>query len=227
MAQEFTREQDEWLRKYHSPDKIIRELTEEYNDFWNEHRSVDTMKHHCKRIGLLQERRNFTDEEDEWLIARDGQYSVKEITAMFNETFGTHRSELVIKVHCNRNLRTKFAGNHFHTGDPIGTEVMRGRYVWVKVSNRISQDGELSGWINWRPKAHVMWELYHGSMPPEGYNIIFLDGDRTNFDKNNLYAVNGKVLREMSKKKWWSTNPELTLAAIKWCELFYTIKELE
>ena len=72
-----------------------------------------------------------------------------------------------------------------------------------------------------------MWELYHGGMPPEGYNIIFLDGDRTNFDKNNLYAVNGKVLREMSKKKWWSTNPELTLAAIKWCELFYTIKELE
>lgn len=226
MAQSFTKEQDEWLRKHHSPDKIIRDLTEEYNTFWNENRSVDTMKHHCKRIGLQQERRNFTKAEDEWLIARDGQYSVKELTTMFNETFGTNRSELVIKVHCNRNLRTKFAGNHFQPGDPIGTEVMRGKYVWVKVSNKIPQEGELSGWINWRPKAHVMWELHNGSMPPDGHNIVFLDGDRTNFDKRNLYAVNGKVLREMSKKKWWSSNPELTLAAIKWCELFYTIKEL-
>lgn len=212
------------MRKHHSPDRIVRDLTAEYNAFWGENRSVETMKHHCQRIGLKQERRNFTEEQDKWLKERSGKLSVKDMTALFNQTFGTHRSEMVIKVHCNRSLKVYFLNSHFQTGDPIGTEVIRSGYVWVKVSNKIPKEGERSGDINWRPKSHVVWEKHHGSMPPKGYTIVFLDGNKQNTDIGNLYAVSGKVLREMSKKQWWSSNPEFTLAAIKWCELFYTIK---
>ena len=227
MNKPFTAAQDEWLRKHHSPDRIMRDLTAEYNAFWGENRSVDVMKHHCRRIGLQQERRNFTPEQDAWLTERSGRLSIKDMTAQFNREFGTHRSEPVIKVHCNRELHIRFLNSHFQAGDPIGTEVVRsGGYVWVKVSDRIPQQGEQSGWINWKPKAHVVWEQHYGSMPPKGYTIVFLDRDKQNTDISNLYAVSGKVNREMSKKKWWNTNPELTLAAIKWCELFYTIKEV-
>ena len=225
MGKSFSREQDEWLKKHHSFDKIIRELTGEYNAFFSECRSVDTMKHHCKRLGLCQERRNFTDQENKWLLERNGKFSCRDLTDAFNNTFGTHRSELVIKVHCNRELKMRFLNSHFQTGDPIGTEVIRQGYVWVKVSDKIPKKGEQSGQINWRQKSHIVWEEHHGSLPPNGHTIVFLDKNKQNTDIDNLYAVSGKVLREMSKKQWWNENPDLTHAAIKWCELFYAMKE--
>lgn len=225
-AKPFTAEQDAWLRKHHAPDRIIRDLTVEYNAAFGEKRSVDTMKHHCRRIGLEQERRNFTPEQDTWLREHSGQLSCKDMTSAFNATFGAHRSEGVIKVYCNRKLRIGFLNNHYgRGGEPIGTEVIRQGYVWVKISNKIPKEGERSGQINWKQKAHLVWEQHYGSMPPEGYTIVFLDQNKLNTDISNLYAVSGRVLREMSKKSWWRTDPDFTLTAIKWCELFYAMKD--
>ena len=75
-------------------------------------------------------------------------------------------------------------------------------------------------------KSHVVWEQHYGSAPPEGHTIVFLNRDTKDCSIENLYAVSPRVLREMSKKKWWSTDRELTLTAIKWCELFYAMKDL-
>ena len=226
-AKQFSAEQDEWLRNHHSPDRTIREFTTEYNSFWGESRSNETMKHHCKRIGLQQKCRTFTEEQDKWFAERNGKLSVKEMTMLFNQTFKQNRTEGVIKIHCNRNLKIRFLDSHFQEGDPIGTEVVRCGYVWVKVSNKIPKEGEQSGYLNWRQKSHIVWESHYGCMPPKGYSIVFLDGNKQNTDVNNLYAVSGKVLREMSKKQWWKSDPNLTLAAIKWCELHYVLKGLE
>lgn len=227
MGKAFTEEQDAWLRMNHAPSKIIRQLTEEFNWFWGDSRSVDTMKHHCKRLGLQQERRNFTAEQDAWLRENSRFMDYKETTERFNEMFSTSRTPGTIKVHCNRDLGIGFKNDHLWTGDAIGAEKIRNGYVWVKVSDiPCKHTGKLSADINWRQKSHIVWEQHHGSLPPEGYTIVFLDRNKQNCDIENLYAVSNKVLREMSKKSWWSENPELTLAAIKWCELFYTLKEV-
>ena len=79
----FSKEQDEWLKKHHYPDVAISIFTSEYNNFWNENRSVDTMKHHCAKLGLKQERRTFTQEQDEWLLERNRKYSLKDTTLAF------------------------------------------------------------------------------------------------------------------------------------------------
>ena len=220
----FSKEQDEWLKKHHYPDVTISIFTSDYNHFWNENRSVDTMKHHCAKLGLKQERRTFTQEQDEWLLERNRKYSLKDTTLLFNKTFGTSRSEGVMKVHCNKMLKVFFLNDHNREGLPIGSEKIIGEYVWVKISNE--NHGRGSFYSNWRQKSHIIWEQHHGCMPPNDYTIVFLDGNRKNFDISNLYAVSGRVNREMSKKNWWRTNPELTLAAIKWCELFYVIKDI-
>lgn len=224
-AKPFTAEQDEWLQKKHSPEIVIRVLTAEYNTFWGENRSVDTMKHHCKRLGLQQERGDFTPEQDAWLRKRNRKYSARDMTVLFNQKFGTHRNPNTIKVHCNRDLRVFFLNSHMSTGLPIGSEKIVNGYVWIKVSDQAH--GKNSFYKNWRQKSHVVFEQHYGSMPPEGYTIVFLDGNKQNTSIENLYAVSGKVNREMGKKKWWNTDPDLTLAAIKWCELFYIIKEVK
>lgn len=227
MGNAFTSEQDAWLRTHHNPAKLIRQLTEEYNAFWGESRSADTMKHHCKKIGLHQSYgQPFTAQQDTWLRENSKFMDYKETAERFNEIFSASRSPEVIKNRCNK-LGVGFKNDHLWTSSPIGTEKIRNGYVWVKVSDiPCKNTGKSSGYTNWKMKSHVVWEQHYGSMPPSGYIIVFLDGNKQNCDIENLYAISGKVNREMSKKSWWKSDPEFTLAAIKWCELFYVIKNV-
>lgn len=229
MGKPFTAEQDDWLRRNHSAEKLIRELTAEFNAAFGEDRSADTMKHHCRKLMLQRNNRFFSEEEDRWLSehSRDGNYL--EVAAEFNRVFGQTRTPGVIKVHCNRALHAGFKNQKYSNSFPIGTEVIRCGFVWVKVSNiHCEKSGKLtSSVVNWRQKSHIVWEQHYGSAPPEGYTIVFLNRDTKDCRIENLYAVSPRVMREMSKKKWWSTDRELTLAAIRWCELFYAMKEAE
>ena len=178
---------------------------------------------------LQRNNRFFSEEEDRWLSehSRDGSYL--EVAEEFNRIFGQTRTPRVIKVHCNRALHVGFKNQKYSNSFPIGTEVIRCGFVWVKVSNiHCEKSGKLtSSVVNWRQKSHIVWEQHYGSAPPEGYTIVFLNRDTKDCRIENLYAVSPRVMREMSKKKWWSTDRELTLAAIRWCELFYAMKEAE
>lgn len=229
MGKPFTAEQDDWLRRNHSAEKLIRELTAEFNAAFGEDRSADTMKHHCRKLLLQRNNRFFSEEEDRWLSehSRDGNYL--EVAEEFNRVFGQNRTPGVIRVHCNRALHVGFKNQKYSNSFPIGTETIRSGFVWVKVSNiHCEKSGKLtSSVVNWRQKSHIVWEQHYGSAPPEGYTIVFLNRDTKDCRIENLYAVSPRVMREMSKKKWWSTDGELTLAAIRWCELFYALKEAE
>ena len=229
MGKPFTAEQDDWLRRNHSVKKLIRELTAEFNAAFGEDRSADTMKHHCRKLMLQRNNRFFSEEEDRWLSehSRDGSYL--EVAAEFNRVFGQNRTPGVIRVHCNRALHAGFKNQKYSNSFPIGTEVIRCGFVWVKVSNiHCEKSGKLtSSVVNWRQKSHIVWEQHYGSAPPEGYTIVFLNRDTKDCRIENLYAVSPRVMREMSKKKWWSTDREMTLAAIRWCELFYAMKKAE
>ena len=224
MGNPFTAEQDAWLIKNHNPSVTIPDLCEAYNLYFGESRSKETMRHHCKRLGLRQERRNFTAEQDKWLAENAPFLSVSETADRFNAKFKTSRSPGVLKARCNRTLKVHHLNHKFYTGRPIGSESKHGLYTWIKVSDTCH--GKASFYQNWKPKHRLVWEERNGLLP-DGYTIIFLDGNRDNCSPNNLYAIDGKVLREMSKKKWFSKNRDITLAAIKWCELFYAVKEVQ
>ena len=117
---------------------------------------------------------------------------------------------------------------------PIGTEVKRPNrqnHVYVKVSdNPVPHSGKSTEinnarWANYRRKCEIVWEQHNGTIPPDGM-IVFLDRDIYNFDPKNLYCINKKIHAMMCKNRWYSENPELTLTAIKWCELFIAINDL-
>lgn len=66
----------------------------------------------------------------------------------------------------------------------IGAERMKGGYVYVKVSDELGDYRK-----NWRSKAVVEWEKANGRSLPDGCKVMFVDGDRMNFDPDNLMAV--------------------------------------
>lgn len=122
---------------------------------------------------------------------------------------GKKWDEYMSKEGQERSRRTCFKkGNRSYNAVPVGTEHMRYTskdypgYVYVKVC-----DGK--GNKNWIPKQHVVYQQHYGEIP-ENSKIIFADGDRFNFDINNLILVSNSEELIMNKNKLFSSNREIT-----------------
>jgi len=71
---------------------------------------------------------------------------------------------------------------------PVGTErIVGSSIVHVKISMRRIKGGvhpsRYSG--TWKRKHHLVWEQHYGPIP-KGYKVIFLDGNKFNFEIDNL-----------------------------------------
>lgn len=75
----------------------------------------------------------------------------------------------------------------------------------------------------WLPLQKKIWIDHYGKVP-KGKMVIFLDGDRNNFDIDNLYCIDRKISAVMASNNWYTSSREHTLTAIKWCELYYAMK---
>lgn len=171
--------------------------------------------------------RSFSAEQDEWLLENAPHLSRKETTRRFNELFDDNRTEDVLKVHCNRNLgikRTKATrSNSQHIkGDakPLGAETTHQGYTFVKVVD--SPTGTF--YDKWELKQRVLWKQRHGEIPPK-HMIIFLNRDRTDFSDENLFCVSLAINAIMVRNGWYSTDRNITLTALKYCELHFALKE--
>lgn len=70
----------------------------------------------------------------------------------------------------------------------------------------------------------IRYESIVGEPVPNGHHIVFLDGNKDNWNKSNLYHVSNSTRAKMYDRAWYSTDADLTLAAIKICELEEAIK---
>lgn len=83
-------------------------------------------------------------------------------------------------------MATRFKkGNLPHNAvDPVGAErIDKDGYTWVKIAER-KRDPK-SAHDNWAPKHRLVYEQAHGPIPV-GCMVVFLDGNKTNFDPDNL-----------------------------------------
>lgn len=106
-------------------------------------------------------------------------------------------------------------GKKPHNYKPVGTERVNGEgYVDIKVADP----------NKWRSKHLVVWEKENGPVP-KGYVVIFGDGNRRNFDVNNLILVSRKQLAILNKNKLIQDNAELTRTAIIVADIFSKLSE--
>lgn len=75
-------------------------------------------------------------------------------------------------------------------------------YVEIKVRDRCGNK-------NWELKHRYIYEQYYGKIP-DGYNIIFLDGNKLNLDISNLKAVSKAEDLIMNNNKLFTTDKDLT-----------------
>ena len=80
-------------------------------------------------------------------------------------------------------------------------------------SERVNVDGYIEIKVGdpntWDLKHRVVYREHYGEIP-EGYNVIFLDGNRQNVDINNLGLVSKAENLIMNRNKLYSTDKEIT-----------------
>lgn len=178
-------------------------------------------------------RKNFTELEKQWIRENFSKYcSIAEIQEEFIKHF-PFRSVGSIKCLCGQKLNLHMINTRGRYGErekeqlPIGTERIVQGVVYVKVKNVPKESKGLV--VNgrtppyWLPKHRKVWEDYHGEVP-KGSFVVFLDQNRRNFNIDNLYCIERSIVGIMNKNKWFTSNRENTLAAIKYCELMQLLK---
>ena len=170
----------------------------------------------------------YTLEEDNFLRTHYDDYSWEKLTELLNATFGTSRKFRTVKAHCRTTLKlpNKTKSSQDYATVPsyaIGTEKWESGYLWVKVNNAKGSRKDRSTSENWIQKQRLIWSQTYGEIP-DGHQIVFLDQNRMNFDIDNLYCLNQRAMIQMIRNDWFTTDRELTLTAIKLCELHYALK---
>jgi hypothetical protein len=84
---------------------------------------------------------------------------------------------------------------------PVGTERIDEGYAEVKIARPNV----------WKLKHHIIWEAAHGPVP-KGHVIMFADGNKRNFDQDNLLLVSRKELATMNRFGLIFPDKELTKA---------------
>ena len=168
----------------------------------------------------MRMRRHYTPEEIQFVKDNIRGCSYINMTKLFNKRFGLRitlkQMETLTYKHEICNGVGKFRPGHvsFNRGKthpswkgnwkPIGSERLQGGYVFVKVSDRKHCREK-----HWKAKHVVIWEAVHGKVP-RGHAVIFLDGNRLNFDINNLVMISKREHFVMNANHLRAEHPELT-----------------
>lgn len=176
----------------------------------------------------------WTEEQENWLREHITNYEYHQLVSEFNKHFNMSRTYDSIVTRCIKVLKLKrnCMGGQFKAGNSksktydLGDEVFRGRYWWVKTDNLYFEGRTTYEQLkkNWTVKQRYVYEQAFGKLP-DNKIVVFLNKDNNDFDLKNLYPIDRKINVVMNKNRWFTENRVLTLAAIKWCELYYALRD--
>ncbi|WP_235775561.1 MULTISPECIES: HNH endonuclease signature motif containing protein [Paenibacillus] len=187
----------------------------------------------------------YTPEQKEFIRTHvQGRY-VLELTAMFNEKFDVELQPSQMRAFIRNNglksgidarikpgnvppnkgkkklwvggEATQFKKGHKpHNYVPVGSERVNGDdYVDIKVADP----------NKWRGKHLIVWEQQNDSPVPKGHAVIFGDGNRRNFNPDNLILVTRGQLAIMNKRGLIQNSAELTRTGVIIADLYKKIGE--
>lgn len=229
MSKPFTAEQCQWLIDNYGC--TYRELTERFNErfgtsFQYNRDGYSPIERKCKRMGLSRSANayGFTDKEDDWLREYAARYSSQWLADHITAVSGRKHSAEAIKMHVREWLDIH-KGNGGIREDtvqtykkPIGSICSWGGSARIKVQDTGDDKKD------WESLPRYMWEKHNGRKLPRGMQVVFANGDRTDYSKQNLVAVTHAEHAIMSAYKWHGKG-ELTIAGASCARLQMTLKE--
>lgn len=180
--------------------------------------------------------RLFTAEQEEFIRSNVKGIGNEELTDMVNAQFGLNITKKQMKRwKSNHHVSSGLTGRYEkgHVPDNKGKKMSKEQYGKCKGtmfkkgniphnhcpigSERINVSGYTEVKVEepnkWRPKHQVVWEREYGKIPKQ-HVIIFADGNKQNFDLDNLVCISRKELIRLNKNQMTLTNKEVTQAYI-------------
>lgn len=220
----WTKEEEDFLRDTINEYSSSEKATEAFNNRFGTNLSDQAIKTRVwKNLGLKftnAKYRPYTEAEKEFLAQNAESMTLKELNDGLYRISGRKGHYISIGRYLTQTLGIKHGQlNKLKIGDEVFSE--SDGYTRVKVS-----DDPQGGSKNFVMKQRVLYEKFHNVQLPNDYLVIFLNNNKQDFSKENLYAIPRRFLPFMTKNKWWSDNPEFTLTALKWCEHYYATKDI-
>lgn len=204
-ADGFTEDQKKFMFEYGS--KVSRKkLTSMFNDQFHTQAPYATIKSWCNRHGIesvLGDCKFSSETSPRWQsgLSKD-------------EFRGHYSDESFDRMTCAmRESNIKYS---------IGDEVVRHGIPHIVVNDTFCKGYD----YRLQKKDRYAWEHANGPIP-EDYMIIHLDNDPMNCELNNLRCIPTKYRTFLAKNGWWDCDKELKVTVLKWCELFYEVKECD
>lgn len=184
----------------------------------------------------------WTEEECQFLKDNVKGITLKELTNRYNKKFNMNLTESAIANRKNKlKLRSGISGGQFEKGHIPANKGKKGymsqeQYEKCKItmfkkgnvppnrreigSERIDKDGYVlvkirDGYLNknWVLKHRLIYEQIHEKIP-KNHKVVFADGNKRNFDPDNLLLVSYAEELIMNQRKLFTEDAELTKAGL-------------
>ena len=149
--------------------------------------------------------------------------TVKELCNLLNKNFHSNITENQIinykkKKKLKSGVNTKFQKlSKPHNYKPLFSEFTNSDgYIEIKVAEP----------NKWQLKHRYIYEQNFGKIK-DGYSVIFADGDKTNFDIDNLLCIKVKDKLVMKNKKLFFNNKYLTKTGVMIAQLINKTSEIK
>ena len=167
--------------------------------------------------------KNKYDKEFEYFVRENiSKYTKKNFINLLEKRYKIKMSKNALKSYIRRhNIKGRYIdfkknmvrGTQKH---PIGAERMTKDGILIKVAQPNV----------WRRKARVMYEKYHNCKLTDDDYILFLNQDRNDFSKENLFKSTNNEQCCLHNWGTFSKNPELTKTGILSARLHIKAKEV-
>ncbi|CAN2327210.1 HNH nuclease domain-containing protein [Fusobacterium sp. oral taxon C10] len=168
----------------------------------------------------------FSEEQIAFLKSFNGEKTYKELAKLFQDKYEINFVSLSYFRRCLRkaNIDYKYIKTNSGSFKRGFTPWNKGMKTNIKPKNlkgleseRITKKGYILIKIKepnvWELKHRFLWKQVNGKIP-KGSVIIFANGDKTNFDLDNLICVSKNELRQLNRYKLKKDDAELTKAGI-------------
>lgn len=163
----------------------------------------------------------YTKEFEDFVRDNISKYTKKDFIVLLEKTFKIKISKDALKSFLKRhNIENRYIDykeNMIRSAQkhPIGAERMTKDGILIKIAQPNV----------WRRKARVMYERYHNCKLSDNDYILFLNQDRNDFSKENLYKSTNQEQCYLHNWGTFSTNPRLTEIGILSARLTIKAKE--
>lgn len=234
MDTDYTEEEESWISDNIHKFNSMKNFTNEFNrTFPRIKRTYNALQVKINKMGFSIQK--ISDEEIEWLKKNAPFHTSKELADMHNETFKKKRtyksirsmaSKNGIKILADKDACFDYIQNNNRKVSDVGHVHLEKGYEYIKVVKNSSQN-RLERKDIWIKRSRYEYERQYGVKPKKWECVIHLDGDKTNYSKENLYLVpnyiNGYILQYLGKLI--KDQPELNKAHILRFEVEKAIKD--